>query len=256
MTDTLPSIAIGTVVWRTFEPRTVQCLMNAVCSAGNINAMIMNIGSSPVARARSMVAGQFLKDYDADVLVTIDSDIVFSPQDVQEVAAVAHETGGIAGAIYMCRAAERNNPTSVLPEVPVIFGPESDPVPMRWLAGGFMSVSRRAFKVMEPHVPLYREGTDMEFRNYYEEFATDLEIAGGVEHVHLSEDYAICERAQQLGIPVHLVPSIRLGHIGSYEYNLDDMLRSARQHSERTLIHKQGYNVEVRAVDAEGVALP
>jgi hypothetical protein len=70
--------------------------------------------------------------------------------------------------------------------------------------------------------------------------------------VYLSEDYALCERAYQAGIPVSLVPSVRLGHIGQYAFMLDDMLQPYRAHAERLRIHKQGYRLSVQAVDADG----
>jgi hypothetical protein len=46
--------------------------------------------------------------------------------------------------------------------------------------------------------------------------------------LHLSEDWAFCERAKQAGFKVLLDPTIRLTHWGTYGYTLEDAVRAAR----------------------------
>ncbi len=45
---------------------------------------------------------------------------------------------------------------------------------------------------------------------------------GGLDYRYLSEDYAFCERAGQAGHRIVVDSTIRLGHVGKYNYAWED----------------------------------
>src|SRR3990167_607480 len=51
---------------------------------------------------------------------------------------------------------------------------------------------------------------------------------GVEENLYLSEDWALCERAKRAGFKMWLDPSIRLGHVGSEMYKMEDLLRNPK----------------------------
>jgi hypothetical protein len=62
-----------------------------------------------------------------------------------------------------------------------------------------------------------------EDRNFYPFFQTMIYDHPEHGKILLSEDYAFCERARELGFTVHVNPALRLGHLGPYIYRLEDM---------------------------------
>lgn len=242
----MTTIALGQIVWRQYEPKHVSCLIDLVQS-GIISSMLTQQGDALVSRARSILATRFLKQHDEDVLVTIDSDIIFKPEDVRKIADAAHEHRGIVGGLYMCRAMQDNAPTSILPDgVEISVGdPDAPLVPVRWLAAGFMAIDRSAFEAIieRGHVNfLCHEGTDLEMWPFYEPF-TLFDLADHEnENIYLSEDWALCYRANGSKIPILLDPSIRLGHVGQWTYEVTQMPGATGW---PVKLKRDGYRVEV-----------
>lgn len=74
---------------------------------------------------------------------------------------------------------------------------------VRWLSGGCMMIKREVIerltkKFLVPNLPMI----------YREEY--------------LSEDFAFCERARNLGYKIYAEPTIKLGHMGNYLFTLSD----------------------------------
>ena len=181
-------------------------------------------GDALVERARSISATYFLRKSDADVHLSIDSDITdFRVEDVLKICeqAASHD---IVAAVYITRAAKRTFPATFFQDglrVEMAFDPT--PVPVQWAATGFLAVHRRVFERLTKDLPLLHKGDgDRAFYPFYLPLVYDDPDAGPIL---LSEDYAFCERAKQAGFGVWINPAVRLGHIGQYVYRLENMLQ-------------------------------
>lgn len=240
----MTTIALGQIVWRQYEPKHVSCLIDLVQS-GIVSSMLTQQGDALVSRARSILATRFLKQHDEQVLVTIDSDIVFRPEDVRKIAEAAHEHRGIVGGLYMCRAMQDNAPTSILPDgVEISVGdPDAPLVPVRWLAAGFMAIDRSVFERLtqpaEHMMPLCHQDSDLEMYPFYAPLAW---VGDRAEWMYLSEDFGFCLRATIAGIPILLDPSIRLGHVGQWTYEVTQMTGATGW---PVKLRRDGYRVEV-----------
>ncbi|MHC4867016.1 MAG: class I SAM-dependent methyltransferase, partial [Planctomycetota bacterium] len=186
-------------------------------------------GDALISRSRSIVASSFLRS-DCDVLLIIDSDMFFRPDDAISLCEKAMELDFI-GAMYVTRA-ENPQPAMMLPDdKPVIFGPNEKPVEVPFISTGFMAVTKKVFARLSDDLPLCHKswidrGHRTAFWPFYQPFWVDWPGVDG--NVYLSEDWALCQRVKDAGMKVWLDPSIRLGHQAATLRTMEDLIRKAR----------------------------
>ena len=196
-------------------------------------------GDAAVDRARSIVGSTFLRS-DADVMVSIDSDIWFRAVDAIALAEKAQEYD-IIGALYMTRKLN-TQPALMLPAGEGIsFDPDAKPVQAPFIAGGFTAVNRRVFEALAAELPLCHQGwSDRGADTSFWPFYMPLVIPSATEgYIYLSEDWAFCQRAKDAGFKVWLDTSIRLGHIGSYMYTLEDLIRGEKPEAQPLKLQRE-----------------
>lgn len=226
----MTKLYIGRSVWRQEETQHVKCMIDLVryLDANKIDFIDGTVpGDALISRSRSIVASCFLRS-DADVLIQIDTDIVFKPEDVVRIAHEA-ERHGVACGLYMTRNIA-TQPAALLPDSEITFAPGRPPVEVPFGSTGFMAIHRRVFKRLAEDLPLCHQtwesnGQSIAFWPFYMPYVIEWPVDG---YMYLSEDWAFCQRAKDAGFKVFLDPSIRLGHVGSYTYTLEDLARPPR----------------------------
>ena len=201
-------------------------------------------GDALVSRSRSIVASAFLRS-EADVLLTIDSDIWFKAADAIKLCEDALEYDFIAG-LYLTRGLKKQSALLLPLDTSVVFQDDSKPVEVRYISTGFMAVSRKGMeKTLEHsqlphcHKGMSHMGQDTSFWPLYMPFC--IPDAGPEENLYLSEDWALCQRAKDAGFKMWLDPSIRLGHVGQEMYTMEDLLRNPKPEPRPIkLIQKEG----------------
>ena len=183
-----------------------------------------------VDRARSMVATRFLLDTTHDVFLSLDDDIIYDPLDVVKACELVHKGYDIVGAGYV---AKKDGGSHIMakpfPGQTIRFGADSEPVEVRCVSTGFMAISRKVFEKMSDTLPLcHADRKEIKMYPFFQ--PQPKEIDGKM--IYLSEDWAFCERARDLGFNVWLDPSIWLAHAGRYLYDIDDFKREAKKHYE------------------------
>jgi hypothetical protein len=173
-------------------------------------------GHSDIARGRSMIATSALHE-GFDELMWIDSDIAFSADDIDKLR--RHEVS-IAGGVYAQKGPSRlcMNPLTV--PTTITFGAEGGLVEVAHLATGFLLTRRQAYEDIQRHHDLPRCGEEMPGIIPFFHSIIDGSKEKGFRY--LSEDYSFCERARAAGHKIHADTSIRLGHVGDYEYVWED----------------------------------
>jgi len=183
-------------------------------SQHEIDYLIISKGS--VEHNKQIAYREFLKG-DYDYFFNVDADIMFldhedNPIDV--LIKLAEQNKCLVGGIYVYKK------TPALPtfrpldlqkiyeekgEFPkdYIFTIPKDPFEVEWLSGGCMMISREILakltaKYQVPNIPMIHNKE------------------------YLSEDFAFCKRTRDEGYMVLADPRIKLGHVGSYTYKIED----------------------------------
>lgn len=215
-------ILVGVAVGRHYEADFIPCLLRLLRSP---NVRFFPRGNDAlIERSRSCIATYFLEETDADILMTIDTDVLFAPEDVQTVCQQAHDLKAIVGGVYVTRSRERCVPTSYFwPDELVAFDGTQTPQRARWIATGFMAVARPVVAAIarRPDQPLCHPNQPrLRLRPMYLPMVAHDDVG---DPILLSEDWSFCERARQEGFESYVNPGVRLLHQGDYAYRLEDM---------------------------------
>lgn len=183
-------------------------------------------GDALIDRSRSYVASRFLMDHpESEVLMFIDDDVVFNPRDAVKIARlVKDESLDIVGGAYMIKQAD--NPRLAVKTFDgdrVIFGENGAVQKVENVSTGFMAIHRRVLEKMAKTLPLCHPG-DMKFYPFFQPYPKEINGSW----VYLSEDWAFCQRAQDLGFSVWLDTTTKLSHAGRYVYDWDDLFRPGK----------------------------
>ena len=210
---------------------------------------------SLITRARNYLVDEFLRTEGFTHLMFIDSDIHFDPRDVLSLAALCDDDKPIIGGPYgkKCIAWEKivqavdsgiadKDPEELSKFVgDFVFNPVqgtqelkiNEPVNVLEIGTGFMMVQRPVFDKWREAYPQFHYKPD---HNRSEQFKGDRYIHAYFDTVidneqympmgssnksdrYLSEDYAFCQLARHIDIPIYLCPWMKLGHIGTYVFD-------------------------------------
>ncbi|VTR94238.1 Uncharacterized protein OS=Pirellula staleyi (strain ATCC 27377 / DSM 6068 / ICPB 4128) GN=Psta_1297 PE=4 SV=1: Methyltransf_24 [Gemmata massiliana] len=173
-------------------------------------------GYSAVDAARNQMASDALGAGFAE-LMWIDSDVVFEPHDVDRLR--AHDRP-FTCALYP-KKGPREFACEFLPGTPAVrFGTRGGLVEVRYCGFGFAHMRKEVLVAV--HHKLQLPVCNRRFGTPLVPFFQPLVVGEPSGPWSLSEDYAFCERARQCGFPVVADTSIRLWHVGPYQYGWED----------------------------------
>lgn len=237
----MSKIYLAPSIWRALDVRTASAIYASIASAPDGEAVVWEPlwNDALIARSRSLLATKFMEEEhlrDADVMVIVDDDVVWNPEDFWKIVEGARETRSIYGGVYVTRSREAHLSSRLFPhtELNICATPQRRPLELEYLATGFWAVHRDVFEAMlggtfkdaDGLHSIHRCGKGAD-RGFWPFFATfTIEDEPGSFH-YLSEDWAFCERARQLGFKVWMDQSIILQHMGLYPYTVADIPRPA-----------------------------
>ena len=193
-------------------------------------------GDAMIDRARSQEATMFYKQTDADILLFLDDDISYKPEQIVRMCKEAYERKTIVCGPYVNKREEFTWITSKpLDGEPIFFKEDGGLLEIKWGATGCMAIHRNVFTDLlqesdkyplhDPnHFPLLHP-TDLNYYNFFKPF--EWQHKNG-DFINLSEDWAFCEKAARVGYKIYLDTSVQLGHAGRYVYELSDLCREPR----------------------------
>ena len=221
------SVFVGSAVWRQVEPLHMKSLLSLLVDVRKY-AYFPQVGDALIERARGINATYFLRHTKADVYLSLDSDIVeFKKEAIDQMCEQAVEYDIVGGA-YICKSVARTFPSSLfLDDTSIEFGFDPTPKEVQWAATGCLAVHRRVFEKMAETLPLLHEKDGP--RAFYPFFQSMIHEEKDAGKILLSEDFAFCQRARDLGFVPHINPSVRVGHMGPYAYRLEDMAQQVLQ---------------------------
>lgn len=179
------------------------------------------VGNSVVHKARNELVAHFLQSDFSDMLF-IDDDMEFAAADIVRLLA---SDKPVIGGVGRMRVNKPNSDPKVWCWRPIhdeagnLAVDEMGAVEVRGFGAAFMLINRGVFaKMVDAHPEWKRDGMSdwpADLRAHYFEFfpANERDELG-----ELSEDYGFCHRWRQLGGRVWADPTIRLGHVGAFNY--------------------------------------
>jgi SAM-dependent methyltransferase len=222
-TETRPRAAVVVCAYRSVSLPTTKALLKIAANTDGTDTRITLGGEAGIHRSRNIQASVWWRETADDVLLFVDDDIVFSPEQASQIIAHVRAGNDIVCAAYPVRdgghLALRGNDIHDT----ITFGPDVPLQEIRHAATGFMAIHRRVFDAMIPTLPLCHANQEWAFWPAFDfEVIADAD-AGGSNY--LSEDWLFCERAARLGFKVWVDPSIMLGHLGMIELNVRNMVQ-------------------------------
>ena len=182
------------------------------------------VGESLVCRARNRLACDFLAS-DATHLLFIDSDLIFSPEHVDRIAAHAARGVPIVAGLYPKKQRALGWVCNVLEPCPE--PDEHDLQPVKYAGTGFLCIAREVFEAMMAAYPEARydpDDGDAWDRDLWEFFPVGIrECPETGRRRLLSEDWWFCQRARDLGYEVMMDTRIVLKHVGQFIYPFDNI---------------------------------
>lgn len=174
-------------------------------------------GDALISRVRSVAVSTWMRETDGDVFLMVDDDIVFTPRDAEKVIALAREKRSVASAAYPVRGG--NYLASRPYDKNITFGPGLEPIKIQYAGTGFFAAHRDVCEAIAASLPFCHR--DMEW-GMWPMFMPTV-VRNGDINEYLSEDWAFCRRATDLGFDIWLDRTVKLKHLGTAEFTVDNM---------------------------------
>lgn len=178
---------------------------------------------SLIPRGRNRAAHAFLKS-DATHLLSIDTDVIFKPYDVERLITSNLD---FVGAPYPVKA-HGVTPNFIGVARPGGIRDRAGFVEAQDVGTGFLLLSRRVFERLQPYAPKYRSdligGEAETCADYYGTGVYDVSVE---DSQYLSEDWFISRAYTATGGTCYLDGEAKLGHVGRCVWQMGDTLNAA-----------------------------
>lgn len=216
------SVTVAVCAHRDIKAQAFRALhILGFCPNPIVNVQIQD-GDALISRSRSIVASSFLKKCQDEMLMFLDDDIIIDPRDAVKLMHECHEKKlPILGAAYPLKG--RSNPGLAVQfqdKEPVRFGDGGKLVPMKYISSGCMIIRREVLErfIKKEAAPFCKHG-NMGYYPFFQHVQKNM----GDHYEDLSEDWYFCDKARELGYSIWCDTTIKLGHVGPYEYTWDDV---------------------------------
>ena len=214
----MPTIdaVIAMAIWRYIQVDTHVSLMNVYRPGPAVPDMnyevIYQHNDAILSRARARLVWRFLRSpegQDADTLVFIDADMVFSPEALEDLVGFCKRQKAVVGAAYATRG--QGKLTLSLNEGQTIeLGPDTKYQRVRTIGTGFMAIPRLVLEQMTKALPFIEKNQEWPFWPMFEPI-----VRRGEFH---AEDTSFCFRAKEAGAQIYAMTHHQVGHIGEHTF--------------------------------------
>lgn len=211
----MQSVCLGNITDGNLRVEFVKSLLASRDSADGpavIAETLIHVWGPYLDDSRNHVVDAFLAQSDCDILLFIDSDIAWTPDQVTEIADKIHpESSPVVGGLYYSGFGRDG-----IGFAPVVYNwgthPETNQPFMRQLAPDEITD--------EPLIKVDGIGTG--FLGLHREMLLEMGERYGspqpwfaeetFNNVHHGEDLTFCQRLSEMGVPIYLSPSTRVKH--------------------------------------------
>jgi len=187
---------------------THDCLIREL---GRFPSLICHRGSKDalISRSRCVAASEFVRS-DAALMIMIDHAISWKEGDLERLACQVLTTRAVVGGAHPGRSFDRGGTVRLRDDAEHRLG-EDRLVEAEYRSAGFLGIHREVLARMSEQLPLTTE----DFWPFFLPMLSDPREFGERPE-YLSEDWAFCERARILGMPLYLDLFPTLDHHGPH----------------------------------------
>ena len=218
---------VGIPAYGGIVPQFLESVAAMVAARAMPCKMRMRHGDSLVTRARNSLTADFLES-DCTHLLFIDSDLIFTPDDVVRIA--SHDVDLVGGMYPLKREGELQwCGNGLLTKDGSSFAKATEDrraaglQEVRYIGTGFMCVSRHVFNSM-----ILADGAEIGYecdapphRKEFDFWRVGVRSTGDVRRRYLSEDWYFCQRWLELGGKVYADYETVLRHVGQAVWPLE-----------------------------------
>ncbi len=201
---------IGMAIWRYIQVDTHVSLMN-VYKAGSYEVLYQH-NDAILSRSRARLVWRFLTDNqfdDADTLVFIDADMIFSEQALTDLIGFSRQQKAVVGAACTTRGQGKLN-LSLNEGQTIELGPDTKYQRVRSIGTGFMAIPRQVLEKMTKALPFIEKNQEWPFWPMFEPIIRKGEF--------FAEDTSFCFRAKEAGTQIYAMTHHQVGHIGEHTF--------------------------------------
>ena len=209
-------------------------------------AVHVTYGSSSVNLVRSQLASMALKEGFEEIF-WIDHDVTFQIEDFER---IRNYDLPIACGVYCFKTIC----TKLMMQMPpgdhkIILGKGGGLTEVEIAPLGFFYSKRKVYEDIRKNLALpdCRDDDGKLFTPYFLPFTVPFPDG---THAYLIDDGAFCTRARQCGYKVLVDTSIRLGHIGKYEYSWEEITDKKTLRDSLTVFLHQNWNRDKTLLDS------
>lgn len=183
---------------------TCKSVCDLLIKRGDIRADVRWItGDALIGRSRSRAASKFLWCDDSPYMIFIDTDIVFTPEDIERLYR------GMQAGYEVIAGGYAVGDGTYLPiqcEGPVAIDGKIHEA--KYVSTGFMGISRKALQKVKNDLklPLLHKDNWAECWPFFESGAL------AEESIYLSEDWDFCRKCRKVGVKVYFHTGVLVGH--------------------------------------------
>ncbi len=202
-------LIIGLCAYSTISAETFQSFMLLRDEGMATFQTYTHIWDALIGRSRSVVASQFLKKAESDVLLFVDSDIMFTPDHIYKILQAQRDGYDIIAGAYL--RADGVLALRTLDSKPIDKLKVGEIEEVEYVSTGFFSISRKALEKIktELELPLLHVGEDIECYPFFES-GRDY---SGKHKFYISEDWDFCEKARNVGYKIYWHTGVLVNHV-------------------------------------------
>ena len=209
------------------KDQTVQCLCHALRKSDFSLAEPEYVsGDALISRSRSIATTRFVRDNRAPYMVFLDTDIIFTVEELDRLILALAQGYPIVGGAYSVSNEDHLAIRGYDPSLMIDGGIKV----IEYVSTGFMGISRNALLQIKDKLslPLLHKDTWCECYPFFE--------AGRYEQesIYISEDWDFCNKARSAGLTVYVHTGCLVDHMKSKIINAEEVAKKHAKDNEKT----------------------
>ncbi len=195
---------------------TVTCLLEAIRRIPYKIEVNYISGDALIGRSRSRASTQFLKDNQAPYMIFLDTDITFSPEELEKLIKALQAGYDVVAGAYGVANGSRLAIRGVEDQLKIDGGIHE----VEYVSTGFMGISRKCLEKIRDDLklPLLHKGEWCECYPFFESGRYEPEM------FYISEDWDFCNKARQAGYKVYFHTGCLVDHMKLAPVICEDVL--------------------------------